>query len=135
MDFSKKDIDTMARTIYGEARGESQDGKLAVAHVIRNRAERGGWWGASIEDVCRHPWQFSCWNENDPNRVKLDALDANDPVAAECLWAALAVLLGKHVDNTSGSCHYHATHVAPDWSQGLTPVGQIGGHLFYNDVP
>ena len=134
MEVTKRDIETLARTIYGEARGENEDGLLAVAHVVMNRAERGGWWGSTLDAVCRHPHQFSCWNEADPNREKLLAIDADDPVARDCLWAALSVVQGKHPDNTSGSFHYHASHAAPDWAQGKTAVGTIGNHLFYNDV-
>ena len=134
MEISKKDVEVMSRTIYGEARGEGSDGMLAVGHVIHNRAQRGGWWGSTIEQVCKHPYQFSCWNENDPNREKLLAIDANDEAARECLWAALSVVQGKHQDNTSGSCHYHAASIMPDWAENKISIGQIGNHLFYNDV-
>lgn len=67
MTLTAGDIDILARTIYGEARGEPWEGKIAVAWVVRNRAERGGWWGDTIREVCLKPWQFSCWNETDPN--------------------------------------------------------------------
>lgn len=33
-------IDTLARTIWGEARGESQTGQEAVANVVVNRVRR-----------------------------------------------------------------------------------------------
>ena len=134
MEFSRQDIDTLSRTIWGEARGEGEEGMLAVAHVIVNRANRGGWWGSTVHEVCRKDWQFSVWNENDPNRSKLEALDLEDVVARECHWAALTVALGKHADNTEGSFHYHTHGVSPDWSVGLRPVRWIGNHLFFNNV-
>ena len=70
--MSEKETDILARTIYGEARGESISGMEAVASVVLNRvafANRRGrfWWGNSIAEVCRAPKQFSCWNRNDPN--------------------------------------------------------------------
>ena len=34
-----------------------------VAEVIRNRVERGGWWGNSYEEVILAPKQFSFFNE------------------------------------------------------------------------
>jgi len=76
----KREVDVLARTIYGEARGETVRGKEAVACVIMNRVrraqERGGyWWGASVEKVCLKPWQFSCWNEHDPNREKIQQVE------------------------------------------------------------
>jgi N-acetylmuramoyl-L-alanine amidase len=59
--------DTMGRTIWGEARGESRSGKIAIGWVIRNRAEidllndgAPDWWGEGIIGVCKRPGQFSC---------------------------------------------------------------------------
>lgn len=48
--MSEKETDILARTIYGEARGESISGMEAVASVVLNRvafAKRRGrfWWG------------------------------------------------------------------------------------------
>ena len=76
-------IDTLARTIYGEARGEPIRGKEAVAAVVLNRVgramERGGWWwGSSVAEVCRRPWQFSCWNADDANRTKIERADEKE---------------------------------------------------------
>lgn len=78
-----RDTDILARTIYGEARGESISGQEAIASVILNRvafAKRRGryWWGNTIAGVCLAPWQFSCWNENDPNRKIIERADDAD---------------------------------------------------------
>jgi len=86
-------VDTLARTLWGEARGEPVRGIEAVAAVVVNRVRlaqrRGGmWWGSDIVAVCRKPWQFSCWNADDPNRAKLLAVTAADPVFATCLRVA-----------------------------------------------
>jgi hypothetical protein len=62
MKITHDDVDTLARTIYGEARGENMLGKRAVAHVILNRVKANSWWGKTIAGVCRYKWQFSCWN-------------------------------------------------------------------------
>lgn len=64
-------IDAIARTLVGEARGENVLDILGVAAVIRERYLRPGWWSAPAHDwwsVCKHPYQFSCWNHRDPNR-------------------------------------------------------------------
>ena len=47
------DIDTLARTIYGEARGESRQGKIAVACVILNRVKRKKMCDGEIEDITK----------------------------------------------------------------------------------
>ena len=69
-----ENLEYMARTIWGEARGEDEQGKIAVGHVIKNRRDKQTWMGKTIKDVCLKKWQFSCWNENDPNREKILAL-------------------------------------------------------------
>lgn len=71
-------IDIVAKTIYGEARGAGVIDKIAVGAVIRERVLRPGWWGDSWETVCLAPYQFSCWNEDDPNRPKLDLAYSDD---------------------------------------------------------
>lgn len=128
------DLIIVARTIWGEARGETEQGRLAVAWVIKNRVERGGWWGTTARAVCLHPWQFSCWNENDPNRAKLEALPTDDPLFQECLWAALSAFLEKEPDPTDGSCHYKVIGAPASWAAGKVPVCTIGRHQFFNDV-
>ena len=77
--------DVLARTVWGEARGEGQAGMVAVANVVMNRvnfarAQLGGnyWWGNTIMRVCQKPLQFSCWNQADPNLSQLQAVDAAD---------------------------------------------------------
>ena len=47
-DMTEDQADIMARTIYGEARGEGQRGMQAVANVIMNRVKAGSWYGASV---------------------------------------------------------------------------------------
>src|SRR3546814_13540556 len=66
-------IDVLARTVWGEARGESVRGMEAVASVVVNRVRRaiargGYWWGNDVVGVCLRPCQFSCWADGDPNR-------------------------------------------------------------------
>ena len=56
----------LAKTIYGEARGESIETMLAVGWVIRNRL-RLKRYGDTYKDVVLQPKQFSCWNKGDSN--------------------------------------------------------------------
>ena len=41
------DLDALTRVVYGEARGESDEGKIAVAWVVKNRCAKSG---KSIKD-------------------------------------------------------------------------------------
>jgi len=132
-------VDTLARTLWGEARGEPVRGIEAVAAVVVNRVRRavaagGFWWGGSVIAVCRKPWQFSCWNPSDPNRAKLLAVKADDPVFATCLRVARRAVAGVLPDPTGGATHYHRTGIHPAWAAGSLPSAEIGRHLFFNDV-
>ena len=132
-------IETLARTIYGEARGELVRGKEAVAAVVMNRVrramERGGyWWGSTAEEVCLRPWQFSCWNENDPNREKILAVGRDNRNFQSCLRIARRALAGTLKDPTGGATHYHAKGMTPPWAKDRKPSAGIGRHRFYNDV-
>lgn len=133
-------VDILARTLWGEARGEPVRGIEAVAAIIVNRVkrtqERGGryWWGGTIEQVCQKPWQFSCWNDNDPNRAKLEAVNEKDRSFRICLRVARRAAAGVLDDPTRGSTHYHTKTVFPPWAKTRLPAAEIGNHLFYNDV-
>jgi N-acetylmuramoyl-L-alanine amidase len=130
-------IDTMARTLWGEARGEVPAGQRGVANVILNRVakDKPQRFGATVENVCRKPMQFSCWNQSDPNRAKLLAVtDANEQFR-QCLELARTAVNGSLSDNTRGSDHYHTAGVAPSWSKGHVPAAVLGSHRFFNDIP
>lgn len=133
------DFVILACTIWGEARGEPATGKAAVAWTVINRFRSARWFaGASIAATCLKSRQYSCWNEDDPNRAKLAAqsLDAPSKTFRECLNVALGVLLGEIPDPTGGAMHYHAASIAPPaWARGRTPAVSIGRHVFYKDVP
>lgn len=129
------EVDVMARTIYGEARGESAVGKHAVGWVILNRVAANTWYGSSVEAVCLKPYQFSCWNFGDPNFPKLRSVTAADRIFAYCIDAAEKVLSSQVADPTGGATHYHANYIRPPaWTLGATLTVRIGIHLFYKDV-
>ncbi len=134
-----REIDVLARTIYGEARGEPVRGKEAVAAIVLNRVRRarrlrGYWWGDDVESVCTKPWQFSCWNENDPNRAKIEAVENSNSTFKTCLRVARRALAGTLKDPTKGATHYHTLNVSPPWAKGRAAAVIIGRHRFYNDV-
>lgn len=140
MSATEQEVDTLARTIWGEARGEGFNGQVAVGWVIRNRVFDGkarSWWGEGYAGVCRAPWQFSCWNANDPNSAYLRG---ERPIPAadymQCHEAAVAAMTGK-TDPTGGATHYYSITMkkAPKWTVGATRTCKIGRHIFFKDVP
>ena len=134
MTFNARDIEILARTIYGEARGEPWLGKTAVAYVVLNRARCGGWWGEAVTDVCLKPWQFSCWNQGDPNHSRVASVDMESSAFVECLAAAGAALSGLATDPTRGATHYHADGILPSWARGRRAIATIGRHRFYRGI-
>lgn len=134
--------DVLARTMYGEARGEGQAGMAAVGHVVFNRVAAKSWWGSDVIGVCQKPWQFSCWNLNDPNRAELLSVSAAVPRfrlaqdTADELLAADADGSRAQSDLTNGATHYYARRLRakPRWAQGRTPCAQVGGHDFFKGM-
>jgi spore germination cell wall hydrolase CwlJ-like protein len=138
---TNEDIDILARTIYGEARGEytRPEGGLAaliaIANVVLNRVAQRTWYGKTIKEVCLKPYQFSCWNQNDPNRtVIMTANPCKDKIFQRCMEVATKTAAGEWPDLTFGSDHYYAVWlpIAPTWSLGKHPMVKIGCHAFFN---
>lgn len=134
-----QDIDILARTIFGEARGEYKrpDGGIAaliaIANVVMNRLKQGGWFGSSIVEVCLKPWQFSCWNKNDPNLSLIKEVSVSNPIFKLCHTIAEEVSYQRWPDLTEGCDHYFSTSLveSPSWSVGKKPKLRVGRHLFY----
>ncbi len=131
--YTTDDIWTVARTIYGEARGTSRKDRIGVAWVIRNRVHDRRWpnaWSAA----CKQRLQFSCWNRGEPNNHPMLAADLDDPVFAECFAIAAAVMAGIDPDPTRGANHYHALSMPspPYWADPNRETGRLGGHAYYN---
>ena len=141
MPVTEKDRDILARTLWGEARGESLLGQTAVAWTIRNRVNDGkdkSWWGEGYAGVCQKPYQFSCWNKNDPNYpflINVKQIPFRE--LAQARIAADQVIDGKVPDPTGGATHYyaHSMKAAPGWAVKAKQTLQLGGHVFFKDVP
>jgi spore germination cell wall hydrolase CwlJ-like protein len=138
MDLSK-DQDILARTLYGEARNEYNHPKaglaalIAVGNVVMNRVSEDSWYGKTPLDVCLKPFQFSCWNQKDPNRPVIMKIGKEDDVFQVCLEIAGKILKGTLPDLTRGSNHYYSTtlEIPPVWADPKYFAIQIGRHRFY----
>lgn len=103
------DVVLLALTVLGEAEGESDLGKYAIAWVVKNRmlARKLG-----VKFVVLMPWQFSCWNHSQPRRsfledtVRKGAKNLPMAVWAACVKAAHETLDGLVGDPTEGATHY-----------------------------
>ena len=136
-DLSKlTDQEILAKTAWGENRGGSSDGMQSVLNVIVNRSKKPSWWGKTPREVCLKPWQFDCWNENDPNLSKLLSVDLSDEEYRDAMNLAKEALSGELADLTNGSCYYFAKSMNPwpVWARGKQPCADIAGQLFFKDV-
>jgi len=136
--------EVLALTIWGEARGESIEGQVAVANVIMNRWRANPSKYKSVIDVCLEKRQFSCWNEDDINRNKINSLaeklnkGAIPTELKQFLYIARGVLGFNFYDNTKGSKHYitrslYDSESRPLWAKHpLTDPIRIGNHVFFN---
>lgn len=128
----------LAQTLWGEARGEGIEGMRAVACVIMSRALTHYRSQHSIAAVCQDPWQFSCWNLDDPNRAELDRVTRRyDASFAQALAVADEVMRPGWVNPfPSDVRHYVASSLRqrPGWLQGRQPYEVIGRHEFYQGI-
>lgn len=127
----------LARTSWGEARNQGIDGMHLVQQVLKNRASSKSW-PDNIFDVSRQPYQFSAWNDNDPNKAKMEALNENstDPEFIQAYEIA-GEELPEHLNKFKDADHYHTDKVSPSWSKSpkIRKIGQHGSHIFYSTKP
>lgn len=138
------DVDIMARTLYGEARNGGEIDMRGVAEVImrRYRLRKDGkgyptFGSGSIANICLAPYQFSCWNKDDPNRAIIMAVQSGNSIFDRCMNIAAQYIEGKSfTDVTNGADHYYAEYLKPPtWAVGKKPVARIGAHLFFRLIP
>jgi hypothetical protein len=109
------DLVLLELCVWREARGESFDGKRAVAWAIKNRVDSPRWWGHDWHTVILKPWQFSSFNLGDPNHTRWP-LDT-DQSFIECTEACQPVYIGADTDDlTNGATHYYDTSI--EWPKG-----------------
>ena len=134
----------LAVMIYGEARGESIKGKIAVAYTAANRAIK--------KPVCKvvlAPKQYSIFNDNDA--LKSAAMSAHlEPTQKnsidqksweESLSVAHAVMSKTVKDPTNGASHYLAPSLMkklnykyPKWSKVFKVTAVIDNHKFFKPI-
>ena len=142
LDYSDADVELLARTLYGEARDQGEEGMTAVGNVVLNRLNKKSWYGARIEDIIKLPYQFSVFNpetkpdqfEQDDNYKATISATVDDPDYIAAREIALGLLEGRIKDNTDGATHYYNPDEAnPTWidSPKMKSLKKIGKHSFY----
>lgn len=141
---SLSNLEALALTIYGEARGESWEGMLGVGFVIVNRSRL---WKQSIKEVCYAKNQFSCYLSSDWNyeilyniAKDLNANLTNNKHLQLCLQCAEMVSLAPNETNVDNATFYRVKGNKNKWFDGqikngkLIKVCEIGHHEFYKEA-
>ncbi len=137
-DFSEDNEEILlARMLFGEARNCSELERAGIAYTAVNRANDGKRWnGKTLREAVLKLRQYSCFNDGDPNRVKLMDPERYDKKSwEECLETAKKVLRGEYREANVGQTHYHTLNVNPAWASKIDKIGNIGKskHLFYRE--
>ena len=136
----------LALCIWREARNQRRDAKLAVACVIRNRANHPKikWWGNGYFEVITAPWQFTSFNKPTPKNIDPNVHlfpSPKDHVSwvswLECLAVAQEVYEMTVKDVTEGADHYFDKSLdnrPPTWAKSYRFIKDIGNFHFYKSV-
>jgi spore germination cell wall hydrolase CwlJ-like protein len=133
------DEQALALTLYLEARSESTKGIIAVGSVILERV-RLGYFGKGVKGVCYKPYQFSCYNSNDPQYEKIALRIARnfDEEAGKlsklqaCLMISVGLLSGEIEPNVKAQ-FYKVVGCPAAWEKEYEHVERIGAHDFYRE--
>lgn len=120
-------VTCLALTIYYEARDQPLAGQLAVAEVVLNRVESKRY----PDDICSVVWQekqFSFTHDGKPERPRHHTWEDIQKLSVDILDDPEGMLFNM------GATHYHATYVTPYWVDDMVLVGQVGDHVFYEEV-
>ena len=115
---SNSNLYLLSCCVYGEARGESYTGKVAIAAVVLNRVKSSNF-PNTISGVIYQTGAFICVSDGQIN------MGTND----ECTRAAQDALNGW--DPTYGSIYYYNPKTATNaWIRSRPVVVTIGNHIF-----
>lgn len=116
--YSNSDIQLMARLVYGEARGESYTGQIAVAAVVLNRVKNSAF-PNTISGVIYQPYAFTAVSDGQINLTP-------DSKAINAVKEAM-----NGYDPTYGALYYYNPVTATSaWIFSRKTTVQIGRHVF-----
>lgn len=116
--FTSDEIEMMAKLVYGEARGESFEGQVAVAAVVLNRLASPQF-PNTVKDVIFEPRAFTAVDDG-------QYYSKPDKEAYRAVYAAISGW-----DPTGEALYYFNPQTATsDWIWSRPQIKQIGKHIF-----
>ncbi|MPM80545.1 hypothetical protein SDC9_127592 [bioreactor metagenome] len=120
--YTEDELYMLAQLIYGEARGESLKGKIAVANVVMNRVLSRGYPGHTIKTVITAPGQFTGYSSSTkPNAA---CISAARQVLDEEVWVIPQNVYFFHSNKGLAEGESWGTH---------RYYARIGVHAFYTE--
>lgn len=131
----EKEVECLAKTIYFEARGETELGKIAVARVVINRSTDPRF----PNSVCKVVHQV----HTQPNKYKKSCQFSwycryrNARIEDLTEWevakriAYEIMILKLHSNVVPGATFFHNVSVHPPWATKQHRVAKIDRHIFY----
>lgn len=124
--------------VWGESRGEVNEGIRMVGAVIMNRYHSQSYFGITIHDVItKHDpvskiYQFSCMNPKDVNYKKMRKPDAYSWI--KVCKIVLPLYFSFENDYPKDIFHFVGKHLdpLPGWAKHMDQI-EIGNHLFLRD--
>lgn len=125
----------LARLIFGEARGQSEEAKIWAASTVLNRIK--GWWPDTIHEVILQDQQYRSFNQDDPNRsiVENPLHDLTQKQSWLDSYRVAEGILNGNISVPSETTHFHDTRQSQEDFMRLIPDGKflkkIGNLYFY----
>ena len=111
----------LSAIMFGEARGESDIGKVAVAYTAINRKADPSY-PKNICQIMNQPYQYDFLNKYGmPTQTQV----------AYLMPLAKAILEGKVDDPTKGAKWFHTKQIKPIWAKQKDIKLALGNHIFY----
>lgn len=121
----------LALNIYHEGRGESELGKKIIAQTTINRAKDDN---SNVCSEVMKPAQFSWTRKLVVGRqLRPAGIPKEQEQWENCQMIARKALSGsldipKKYNQVT---HFHTPRVQPNWTNRMTSLGRVGGHVYY----
>ena len=120
-----QELGCLAMNIYFEGRGESAQGRSAIAAVTMNRVSSKHY----PDTICKVVWQrkqFS-WTHIAPRHHVISDAES----WRQALVIAGLFMGGAEMSLVGDATHYHSVKVSPSWQDESKLVALVGAHYFY----
>lgn len=122
----REEVYWMAVNVHNESLFEPLNGKIAVHHVVMNRARKRG---LTIKEVIFQPMQFSWYNRNSfPPLV-------GDYRFYQCIESVYDAIneRSRGIEMFGADHYFNPSLCNPPWHKKMEFIARIGNHDFYKD--